>query len=221
MKGFLIFIVLFGATRGYSQLPKNIYLIGTNINIRQNSSTKSKVVYKEANEYGKVLYAVLEKGPQQKIGNNTDYWYKIKLNNSDSVGWVFGALTSIAQKYLINQKFDGFYNASWYNEESGDGGGTFIISISADNEVKPYVSFTQYYEWSTEGYTFPMQENILLTIDKLTREFSFILPNFYDRNDNGEDYVKKKNRVVKGVIYGNQLEFYFEDEPEVVYDLMK
>jgi len=64
-------------------------------------STNTKVLF-QLNK-GDVC-TLLEKGKLEKIGDKTDYWYKINYNKM--TGWVFGAFTSLKDDSLSKYNYE-------------------------------------------------------------------------------------------------------------------
>ena len=72
-------------------LESTLIIDGDNIWIRSEPRTGDVVFTLDAGTICKVL----ERGEEQTIRENTDYWYKIEYNGK--TGWVFGSQTSIKQ----------------------------------------------------------------------------------------------------------------------------
>lgn len=73
------------------QLPENLEIIGKNIWIRSEPTTGAVIMKLNTGNKCKLI----EKGKQETIKDNTDFWYKISFN--DKIGWVFGTQTNIKQ----------------------------------------------------------------------------------------------------------------------------
>jgi len=78
-----------------------ITIVSNKVNIREMPSTNTKVLF-QLNK-GDVC-TLLEKGKLEKIGDKTDYWYKINYNKM--TGWVFGAFTSLKDDSLSKYNYE-------------------------------------------------------------------------------------------------------------------
>lgn len=58
---------------------------------------------------------ILEKGEEQIIRGNKDFWYKIE--HEDKIGWVFGSQTSIKQHANFEPFLDDFLQASFFGKK--------------------------------------------------------------------------------------------------------
>ncbi len=95
-KSGLLVIFLLLVHLNFAQIPKNLVIEGNRIWIREYPKT-GKVVF--TLDEGS-LCKVLEKGEEQIIRGNQDFWYKIEYE--EKVGWVFGSQSNIKQKASIN-----------------------------------------------------------------------------------------------------------------------
>ena len=75
-----------------SGVRDTLYIVGNNIWVRDIPET-GKVIFKLSE--GDMCF-VLEKGKEQVIRGNKDYWYKIE--HKGKTGWVYGSQSSIKQK---------------------------------------------------------------------------------------------------------------------------
>ncbi len=83
------------------KLPELLVIKGTNVNVRVSPDLKAlKIKQLKTNDTCKIL----EKGKQETINEDTDYWYKISFKNKE--GWIFGAFTSLKmpEKPLVPEK---------------------------------------------------------------------------------------------------------------------
>ncbi len=143
---------------------EKITIVGNKVNVRESPNTGAKVLFQlEMRD----VCDLLEKGSKEKIGDKMDYWYKISINNK--TGWVFGAFTSVAQGTIIPK---GNYNDCWGDEESGDSGCGYILTIEKNNGIYSG-NIIQGYPDATDGSTFPKQILKNLIIDETSGEISF------------------------------------------------
>ncbi len=84
------------------QYIDTLRIIGDNIWVRSEPKT-GEVIMKLNNG---TVCLVLQKGEEQTIRGNTDYWYKIEYKGKE--GWVFGSQTSLKQ--TSNEDFESFFN---------------------------------------------------------------------------------------------------------------
>ena len=72
-------------------------------NFRQDPNTNGKILSKV--DFANSEAELLEIGNLEKIGQTTDFWYKVKIQNSE--GWIFGGLT-------INEITEDSQATNWY-----------------------------------------------------------------------------------------------------------
>ncbi|PKV49174.1 hypothetical protein ATE84_1191 [Aquimarina sp. MAR_2010_214] len=99
----LFFLVVTTVNLGYGQANNNAELHTSNSNDTTLVITGDNIWVREYPKTGEVVFTlndgevcrVLEKGEEQIIRGNRDFWYKIE--HSSKIGWVFGSQTSIRQ----------------------------------------------------------------------------------------------------------------------------
>ncbi|WP_109851245.1 SH3 domain-containing protein [Aquimarina sp. AU58] len=99
----LFFLVVIMVNLGYGKIEGNTGLYTLTTNDTTLVITGNNIWVREYPKTGEVVFTlndgavcrVLEKGEEQIIRGNKDFWYKIE--HSGKIGWVFGSQTSIKQ----------------------------------------------------------------------------------------------------------------------------
>lgn len=90
---------------------QNLIIEGNRIWVREQPKTGKVVCVLNNGE----TCSILEKGEEQIIRGNKDFWYKIKHENK--IGWVFGSQTSIKQHASFEPFLDYFLQASFFGKK--------------------------------------------------------------------------------------------------------
>jgi uncharacterized protein YgiM (DUF1202 family) len=189
-------------------LPRNIIIVGTNVNIRSGQGTNTEVVG-QLNSGDEC--ELLEKGRQENLGGKTDYWYRVQLPERRD-GWVFGAFTALNQAAVKAADFTGIFHDCWFSDQTGDGGCRMMVEIKATGTEDYEGILTQGIPMTTENAQYPPQQMLNLKISAGGVVSFDVL--FYEEWD-WENNVPLKfyMRKALGIIYGDQLEFTFDDAP--------
>lgn len=144
-----------GNNEYYIQLADDTYweINGDNVNIRETPSLKSKILKKSfSNTKVKVVQRTKNKYPVS--GYESNYWYKINLEGV--TGWVYGALISPSEDYLLPKDWNGKFtiiNASNVNvrNEPTINNGKVITKLNYGDEVEVIAKTKKEYEINSYG----------------------------------------------------------------------